>query len=81
MVDPRVDHLTHSDGPSALKKGGRSLHQHPSRAARRRAGRGGDMRGAAPLRLSQRTRGIRSNPRPMLVSRQSLYHSGAGRAL
>ena len=33
------------------KRGGRSLHQHPSRAARRRAGREGDTRGAASLRL------------------------------
>ena len=33
------------------KRGGRSHHQHPSRAARRYAGRGGDTRGAASLRL------------------------------
>ena len=33
------------------KRGGRSLHHHPSRAARRRAGRGGDTRGAASLRF------------------------------
>ena len=51
VVDRRVDHLTPSDGASALKKGGGSHHQHPSRAARRRAGRGGDTRGGASLRM------------------------------
>ena len=35
----------------------------------RRAGRGGDTRGAAPPRLSQRMRAIRSNPRPIRLSR------------
>ena len=38
-------------GAPAAKKGGRSLHQHPSRVARRCAGRGGDTRGAASLRF------------------------------
>ena len=40
------------------KRGGRSLHQHPSRAARRRAGRGGDTRGAAPLGFAAEDSGI-----------------------
>ena len=34
-----------------LKRGGRAHHQHPSRAARRLAGREGNRRGAASLRL------------------------------
>ena len=37
--------------PHQRAKKGRSLHQHPSRAARRRAGRGGDTRGAASHRF------------------------------
>ncbi len=39
------------------KGGGRSHHQHPSRAARRDAGREGDPRGAASLRLFRSGRG------------------------
>ena len=54
-------------GAPASKKGGVA----PSTITRlvRCAGRGGDTRGAAPLRLSQRTQGIRSNPRPIRLSR------------
>ena len=39
------------------KRGGRSLHQHPSRTARRYAGREGDTRGAASLRFFARDAG------------------------
>ena len=55
------------------KTRGRSLHSLPLQA--RRTGRGGDMSGAAPPRLSQPTRGIRANPCPIRLSRQSPDHN------
>ena len=81
-MDPRVDHFTPSDGASAPKKGGRSLHQlplpcgAPTRRVRRRT------RSAAPYcALPRRTRGIRANPRPMRIPGHSLHHNGEGCAL
>ena len=58
------------------KPGGRSLHFLPLQA--RRTGRRGDTPGAAPPRVSQPTRGIRANPRPIRLSRQGPDHSSEG---
>ena len=69
-------------GASAAKKMGRSLHQHPlpCGAPTRRAMRG-TRRPTPYCPLPRRTLGIRANPRPMRISRNSLDHNGEGCAL
>ena len=52
---------------SGQKRGVAPSTNTPSRAARRRAGRGEDARGAARQALSQRRRGIRANPLPLRI--------------
>ena len=53
------------------KRGGRSLHQHPSRAARRCAGREGDTRGTASLRFVARDGGNPCYPASLAEFRES----------
>ena len=54
------------------KRGGRSLHQHPSRAARRCAGREGDTRGEASHRFFARDAGNPCYPASHAAFRESL---------
>ena len=56
------------------KAWGRSLHFLPLPA--RRTGRRGATPGGGPPRVSQPTRGIRANPRPIRLSRQGPDHNG-----
>ena len=67
MVNFGVHHLP-LPGAAPAKKNRGSLPPLPPPPVRR-AGRGGDTRGAAPPRLSQRMRAILSNPRPVRLSR------------
>ena len=52
-----VKRVTLPRAAPAAKRWGRSHHQHPSRAARRYAGREGDTRGVASLRFVRNGRG------------------------
>ena len=63
----RRDHCGGSDprAAPAAKKGGRSLHQHPSRAAPGRAGREGAREAQPRIASLHRTREIRVVPRLM----------------
>ena len=54
------------------KRGGRSLHQHPSRTARRCAGREGDTRGEASHRFFARDAGNPCYPASHAAFRESL---------
>ena len=65
--------------PAAKK--GRSHHQHPSRAARRCAGRGGTREAQPRLASPQRSRGIRVVPRLMRRFVNAQNHSGWGSGL
>lgn len=75
MVGFRVEHLPIPRGAPAAKNGGRSHHLLPSR---RCAGRGGDTRGAASLRLSTAEAEIRVVPRLMRRFVGILNHNGEG---
>ena len=67
---------------SGQKRGVAPSTSSPSRAAPRRAVRGGDAPGRRRRSaLPQRTRGIRANPRPMRIPGHSLDHNGEGFAL
>ena len=79
MVNFGVHHLPAPVAHQRRKNGGRSLHFLPRQA--RRTGRRRDTPGTAPPRVSQPTRGIRANPRPMRIPGHSLDHNGEGFAL
>ena len=63
------------------KKGGRSHHFLPSRAARRYAGRGGTGEAQPRFAFPQRPRDIRVVPRLVQRFREVLHHNGDGFAL
>ena len=63
------------------KTRGRSHHQHPSRAARRCAKRGGTREAQPRFAFPQRTREIRVAPRPVRRFGKVPNHNGEGSAL